>query len=300
LVGVGLAVLLELVDTSIKTPRDIARHTRIPILGTVPDTDDEELPIDVVELSAHTAPRSMIAEAFRAIRTNLLLSSPAERQRALLVTSAKPEEGKTTIATNLAISLAQNNRRVLLIDANFHRPALGNFFKKTNSQGLSQILIGQGAMQDYVAGTELPNLDVLGSGPVPPNPAELLAGSHMQELIRQATEHYDQVIFDGPPILLLSDAMVLAGSVDGLILVCRAKSTSRGVIQRARDNIERASIRVFGVVLNAAQVTRGGYFREQIRSYYDYQPTESLTNQANPALPTQDQKGDAKDEPEKA
>jgi len=258
----------------------------------VPDIDDEELPIDVVELASYTAPRSMVAEAFRAIRTNLLLSAPAERQRVLLVTSAKPEEGKTAIAINLAISLAQNNRRVLLIDANFHRPALRNFFKKTGVEGLSQLLIGQGTLEEYVTKTDLPNLDVLGSGPVPPNPAELLAGSYMRDLIRQASERYDQIIFDGPPVLLFSDAIVLAGATDGVILVCRAKATSRGIVQRARDTLERANVRIFGGVLNAAQVTRGGYFREQIRSYYDYQPADALAQQANPALPAQNDTGD--------
>ncbi len=296
LAGVGLAILLEVVDTSIKTTRDISRHAHIPILGTVPDIDDEELPIDVVELAAYTAPRSMVAEAFRSIRTNLLLSAPAERQRALLVTSAKPEEGKSAVSINLAISLAQNNRRVLLVDANFHRPVLRNFFKKTRAEGLSQILIGQGAFEEYVSNTELPNLDVLGSGPVPPNPSELLAGSYMRDFIQQASERYDQIIFDGPPVLLFSDAMVLAGATDGVILVCRAKATSRGVVQRARDMLERANVRIFGGVLNAAQVTRGGYFREQIRSYYDYQPAESLAQQAPPALLTKN--GSGSDEPD--
>lgn len=287
--GVGLAILLEVIDTSIRTTRDIVHHVHIPILGTVPDVDDEEIPIEPVEMAAHVAPRSMIAEAFRNIRTNLALSSPAERQRALVVTSSRPEEGKTAVAINLAISIAQNNRRVLLVDANFHRPALRNFFPNARPEGLSNYLIGQKSLAELVTGTDLPNLDVLSSGPIPPNPAELLAGSYLRNLVREAEQAYDQIIVDGPPALLVTDALVLAGALDGVVLVCRAKSVSRGVVQRARDQLERANIRIFGGVLNAARVTRGGYFREQMRSYYEYQPAEALQSLGRPALTTDEQ-----------
>lgn len=289
-IGIGLAVLLEVIDTSIRTSRDVTRHVHIPILGTVPELDDEELPIERVELAVHTAPRSMIAEAFRNIRANLALSSPAERQRSLLITSAKPEEGKSAVAINLAISIAQNNRRVLLVDANFHRPVLKNFFPKARPEGLSNILIGQGTLEELATPTDLPNLDLLSSGPIPPNPAELLAGNYLRTMLQEAAGTYDQVIFDGPPTLLVSDAVVLAGSLDGVVLVCRAKAVSRGVVQRARDQLERANVRIFGGILNAARVTRGGYFREQIRSYYDYQPAEVLKVSTRAALPSDEDK----------
>ncbi len=284
--GVGLALLLELMDTTVKTSRDLSRHVHVPILGTIPDVDDEEMDIEQVELATRTSPRSMVAEAFRTIRTNLLLSAPAERQRSVLIASAKPEEGRTTVATNLALSLALGGRRVLLIDANFHRPAIQRFFPAPSSSGgLSNILIGQATLNEVTVNTEVPNLDVLPSGPIPPNPTELLAGSYLKRMIADAHERYDQIIFDGPPVLLVSDSLVLAGAVDGVILVCRAKSTSRGVAMRGRELLERVNGRIFGAVLNAAQVARGGYFREQIRSYYDYQPEASLTAASAPALP---------------
>jgi capsular exopolysaccharide synthesis family protein len=287
MLSIGLALLLELVDNSIKTSRDIARHVHVPILGTVPDVDDEEVDIDVVELAAHTSPRSMIAEAFRNIRTNLLLSSPAEQQRTILVTSPKPEDGKTSVAANLAISLAQSGRRILLVDANFHRPRLGELFKTDGDHGLSNVLIDQGQIQELATRTELPNLDVLGSGPIPPNPSELLSTQYLQPVITRALEHYDQIIFDAPPVLLMSDVLVMTGSVDGVVLICRAKSSSRGVAARAREQLDRVEARIFGAVLNAAQVTRGGYFREQIRSYYDYQPGQALTSSSSRALDQQ-------------
>ncbi|MGB9625483.1 MAG: polysaccharide biosynthesis tyrosine autokinase [Phycisphaerae bacterium] len=273
-IAVGVALLLEFADTSVRTPRDIVRYVSVPILGTVPDVDDEEVAIDRVEMAAHTSPRSLIAEAFRNIRTNLLLSAPAERQRTVLITSPKPEDGKTTVAANLAISIAQSGRRVLLVDANFRRPAIHQLFPTGSREGLSNALIGQSVLDTLVHSTALPNLDVLLPGPIPPNPAELLGGKYMGELITQAADRYDQVIFDGPPVLLVSDALVLAGVVDGVILVCRAKANSRGVAQRARDQLERVNAHLFGAVLNAAQVRRGGYFREQLRTFYDYQPEE--------------------------
>lgn len=285
LLGTGLAFLLELASTSIKTSRDIVRHVHVPILGTVPDLDDEEVPIDKMELAAHTAPRSMVAEAFRAIRTNLLLSSPAERQRSVLITSSKPEEGKTSVAANLAISIAQSGRRVLLVDANFHRPTLHQLFPQARPEGLSNVLIGQDKVDRLVTSTDLPNLDVLTSGPTPPNPAELLVSPYWREMITDATQRYDQIIFDGPPVLLVSDVLVMAGGVDGVILVCRARGCSRGTVLRAREQLERVNGHLFGAVLNAAQVTRGGYFREQMRSYYDYQPEEALAAEPAPALP---------------
>lgn len=287
LMGLGLALLLEVASTSIRTPRDLMRYVHIPILGTVPDLDDEEVNIEQIELASHTAPRSMIAEAFRGIRTNLLLSSPAERQRTVLITSSRAEEGKTAVAINLAIAIGQSGRRVLLVDANFHRPALHMLFPKARREGLSNILIGRGRLEELVSPTELPNLDVLTCGPIPPNPAELLSSRYMAELISQATGRYDQVLFDGPPALLVSDATVLASAVDGVILVCRARNTSRGVLQRAREQLERVNARLFGAVLNAAQVARGGYFREQMRSYYDYQPEEALAGGTAKALPSE-------------
>ncbi len=289
--GIGLAILLEVVDTSIRTPRDLTRHVHVPILGTVPDLDDEEVTIDKVEIATHTHQQSLVAEAFRSIRTNLLLSSPAERQRAVLITSAKPEEGRTSVACNLAISLGQSGRRVLLVDANFHRPMLPEVFPKIRREGLSNVLVGQSALGDLITPSGLPNVDLLSTGPIPPNPAELLSGNYFRDLIEQATRLYDQVLFDGPPLLLVSDGLVIAGAVDGVVLVVRAKSTSRGVVMRAREQLERVHARMFGAVLNAARIARGGYYREQIRSFYDYKTEPALAAEFTKALP-----GDKKDQ----
>jgi capsular exopolysaccharide synthesis family protein len=253
-------------------------------LGTVPHSDDEEVNIDRVETAVRDAPQSMIAEAFRVMRTNLQFSAPQDRQRTLLITSPRPDDGKTTVACNLAAALALAGRRVLLVDANLRRPALHTVFDKVGPVGLSNCLVGETELDKVVAKTGLVNLDVVGSGPTPPNPAELLNGALARRFLDQALARYDQIIIDTPPVLLASDAAVLASMVDGVILVFRAKDNSRGQAQRAVNLLDRVNAYLFGGVLNGAQVRRGGYFREQLRMFYEYQEEEARNGRA-PALP---------------
>jgi succinoglycan biosynthesis transport protein ExoP len=267
--GIGLAV--ELMDKSVRTSQDIVRSLDIAMLGAVPHTDDEEVAIERVETAVRDTPRSMVAEAFRRIRTNLQFSAPAEGQRSILITSPRPGDGKTSVACNLAMAVSQGGRRVLLVDANLRRPGLHNVFSQIKGPGLSNLLVGEGALVSYVMKTESPALDLLGSGPVPPNPAELLGGEHCRAFLQEAMSKYDQVIIDTAPVLLASDSLVLSAAVDGVILVVRANLDSRGIARRAWRLLVDVNAHMFGAVLNAAQVTRGGYFREQLRTYYDYQ-----------------------------
>jgi len=268
--GLGLAV--ELVDTSVRTPQDIVRHLDIAVLGVVPDIDDEEVAIEHVETAVRDAPRSMVAEAFRRVRTNLQFSAPAARQRTIMVTSPRPDDGKTSVACNLALVIAQSGRRVLLVDANFRRPGISSvFFNEGGGRGLSNILVGEGTLTSFVTPSGQPSLDILGSGPVPPNPAELLGSEPFGTFLEDAVSRYDHVIVDTAPVLLASDALVVGTAMDGAILVVRANENSRGVGRRATMLLADVNAHLFGAVLNAARVTRGGYFREQLRSYYDYQ-----------------------------
>ena len=270
--GIGLAA--ELLDKSVRTTQDITRHLDVAMLGAIPDTDDEETRISRVETAVRDVPRSMVAEAFRRIRTNLQFAAPADRQRTILITSPVPQDGKTTVATNLAIVQAQSGRRVLLIDANLRRPEVQRVFDGLSQQGLTNLLVGDGTMATCVSKTKIPNLDVIASGPLPPNPIDLLSGNRWRELLHEAQTQYDQIIIDTPPVLLVSDAGVLATTVDGVILVVRANRNSRGVAKRACTLLSHVNAHMFGAVLNAARVTRGGYFREQARAFYDYQPVE--------------------------
>lgn len=270
--GIGLAV--ELMDKSVRTSQDIIRHLDVAMLGAIPDTDDEEVAIDRVETAVRDHPSSMVAEAFRVVRANLQFTAPAERQRSIVVTSPRADDGKTTVACNLAMSVAQGGRRVLLVDANFRRPAMQRIFDAVKTQGLSNILIGDGDLASYAIKTNIPLLEVLGCGPTPPNPAELLGNLQCRTFLQDAVSRYDQVIIDTPPVLLASDGVVLATAVDGVILVVRAKRDSRGVARRACTLLADVNAHVFGAVLNAAQYTRGGYFREQLRAFYDYRPDD--------------------------
>lgn len=266
-----IALSLEMLNTSLRTSQDIVRHLGVAMLGLVPDTDDEEVPIERVETAVRDAPRSMVAEAFRRIRTNLQFSAPAKQQHVMLLTSPRPDDGKTTVACNLAMAVAQAGRRVLLVDANFRRPGLHHVFKHIKAEGLSNLLVGNGSMSSCVVQTDLPLLDVLGSGPTPPNPAELLGSEPCQAFLKEAQNRYDQVIIDTAPVLLASDGLILGTATDGVILVIRANRNSRGAARRACTLLTDVGAHLFGAVLNAAQITRGGYFREQLRAYYDYQ-----------------------------
>lgn len=272
--SVGLALLLDLMDKSVRTPRDISRQAAIPVLGTIPTSHDDEIEIVRVETASIDAPHSIIAEAFRQLRANLFFSAPAEQQGVLMVTSPSGGNGKTTVATNLAISIALSGRRVLLVDANFRRPALPKVFQQIRPEGLSNILIGQSRLAELVTATAVPGLDVLGTGPTPPNPSELLGSSYLRDLVVDARSRYDQVIFDGPPVLLVSDAMVLAGAVDGVLMVCQYRTTSRGALQRARSQLDAINSRIFGAVLNLVETRAGGYFRKQYKEFYEYHEQE--------------------------
>lgn len=269
--AVSLSIAMEWLDKSVRTVQDVVRHVGVPILGTVPDADDEETAIERVETALRDAPRSLMAEAFRGIRTNLRFSSPAEAQRTLLVTSPGPEDGKTTVACNLAIALAQSGQRVLLIDANLRKPRLHRVFEKVPAVGLSNALVGASSFSELTTATSTPGLDVIGSGPTPPNPAELLGSEPFRALLKEAGSQYDRIVLDSAPVLLANDAAVLATAVDGVILTVRANQNSKGVARRACAILTDVRAHVFGAVLNAAQVTRGGYYREQLRTFYEYQ-----------------------------
>ncbi len=268
--AIGLAFLRELTDKYVRTPIDVARFGRLSVLGCIPELDEEQAEVDSIELATRQAPHSLVAEAFRQVRANLIFSGPAESQRSLLITSPGPGNGKTAVAINLAITLAQANERVLLIDCNFRRPAIRQAFPNARSAGLSNILIGQAKLADLVVHTDTPNLDVLSSGPMPPTPAELIGSEYMQKLIKEAEEKYDRVIFDGPPVLLISDALVAATQVGAVILVARASDNTKGVLRRAREQLARINAHVPGAVLNAVRARPGGYYREQYREFYEY------------------------------
>lgn len=195
-------------------------------------------------------PRSPIAEQYRTIRTNIEFSSVDEEVRSIIVTSSSPEEGKSMTAANLAIVYAQQGKRVLLIDADLRKPTVHYTFRLDNLRGLSNLLVSQSQLEGAISDTQQENLHVISSGPIPPNPSELLGSNKMKSLINEAKKVYDIIILDTPPVLAVTDAQVLANIVDGSILVVRSDQTEYELATKATETLKTAQAKILGAVLN--------------------------------------------------
>jgi len=269
LVGVGLAFLLELMDNSIKSSEDLTRRTGMPILGMIPHADDLDDDIRDVRLAFMTNPNSLLGESFRQLRTCLRFNGAADQRRSLLISSPMPEDGRTTVAVNLGTAMARDGMKVLVIDANFRQPAIRKLFPEAADAGLSNVLAGQSAWQDVLCQVE-PNLAVMSSGSLPPNPAELLGSQAMRLLLAELNKQYDQVIFDSAPALIVSDAPVLATVVDATILVVRAGVNSHDVVRRSRAAFRHVGESLIGVTLNGVRTVADGYLRRSYNAFYEY------------------------------
>jgi len=274
-VGLGLSFMLELIDTSIKGPADITRRVDLPMLGMVPHQDDLEESIEDLRVAFSTHPNSLVSEAFRQIRTCLQFSGPASQRRTLLVTSALPGDGRTTVSLNLAASAARNGRKVLVVDGNFRQPMMRTLFPAAPEGGLSTVLVGRANWRDMTLEIE-PNFSVMASGPLPPNPGELLGSEQMSNMISEMVAEYDQIIFDSAPCLLVTDAAALSTLVDSVLLVVRAGANTHGIVQRAKDMLSRIGGHVVGVVLNGVRTIAGGYLRKNYEAFYEYHEQAKL------------------------
>ena len=274
-IGVVLAFVLELTDTSIKSPSDVSRRVDLPLLGMVPHAEDTDDEIDDLRLAFRTHPGSLFCEAFRQIHTCLLFSGPAGRRRTILIASASPLDGRTTIAVNLAAVTARAGRRVLVVDTNFRQPMIGQLFPQLASEGLSSALVDQANWRDLVAEVE-PNFFVMPAGTLPPNPAELLASDQMKTILVEMAAEYDQVLLDSAPCLVVTDAIGLSSMVDGVVMVVRAGVNTHGIVQRTRDMLARVGAHMLGVVLNGVLATPGGYLRKNYETFYEYRQKEQL------------------------
>jgi succinoglycan biosynthesis transport protein ExoP len=285
LLGVGLAFLVELANDLVRTPTDVARYLRIPLLGVVPDAS-EDSQVRRVELChvVRRAPYSVTSESYRRCRTNLKLSGPADSFKTLLISSGSARDGKTSMAVNLATTFVAADTKVLLIDANFRQPNLHLLFPKQQAKdsaehfdfGLSSVLMHQCTADEAVRPSGIEGLDIIDCGPLPANPTELLSSARMNELLAGQRTNYDYIIIDGPPVLLVSDAKILAGLVDATLLVFNANTTSRGAAQRTIRELKQVNARIVGCVLFAARAIKGGYFQEQFKSYRKYQKKVQL------------------------
>ena len=275
LLSVGIAFLRELMDTSVRSPRDIQRVGQLNLLGIIPHEDEDPQSAGApLQTIIFQAPHSMLAEQFRQVRSRLQHAASLDSTRSIMVTSPSPGDGKTTVATNLAAGLALNGRRILLVDANFRRPELHKIFGLPNDQGFSAVLNSIENFSSAVCQTQVPNLDILPSGPRPSNSTELIESQLLIDFIERALEEYDHVIFDSGPFLFVSESVALAPRVDGVVTVVRARANSRGLLTRLRDDLKKTKAEHLGIVLNAVRAQAGGYYNRNIKTYYAYQNAE--------------------------
>jgi succinoglycan biosynthesis transport protein ExoP len=277
--GVGLAFVLENMDNTVRTPEQAQAISALPSLGMIPlgsksgnrGPSGKRLALtasnEAVETVTQIRPQSQMAESYRALRTSLLLSNLGAPPKVIMVTSARPQEGKTTTSINTAIVLAQKGVRVLLIDADLRRPSVHKALGMGPRSGLSNVLTGSATLQQTITTSPiLPNLLVLPAGTPPPNPAELLASSNMRDLVMELRESYDHIVIDTPPTLSVTDAVVLSPRADATILVIRSGQTTKQALRRARDILMQVNAHVAGVLLNAVDLTSPDYYY-----YYEYQ-----------------------------
>ena len=279
--GVGLAFLLEGLDNTVRTTDQAQMISGLASLGMIPlgsksareGPNGRRLVIasskEAVELVAKVRPQSQMAESYRALRTSLLLSNLGAPPKVIMVTSALPQEGKTTTSINCAVVLAQKkDSRVLLIDADLRRPSIHKKLGMDPGNGLSKLLTDSETNLDDVitSTTVLPNLFVLPAGKTPPNPAELLASSNMRDLLADLREKYDHIVIDTPPSLSVTDAVVLSPRADAVVLVIRSGQTTKQALRRSRDILTQVNAKVVGVLLNAVDLSSPDYYY-----YYEYQ-----------------------------
>lgn len=277
--GVGLAFLIENMDNTIRTPEQAQAISGLPSLGMIPlgsksanlGTTGKLLALtaskEVVETVTQIRPQSQMAESYRALRTSLLLSNLGAPPKVIMVTSSRPQEGKTTTSINTAIVLAQKGVRVLLVDADLRRPSVHKTLGMGPRSGLSNVLTGSATIQQTITTSPiLPNLFIMPAGTPPPNPAELLASANMRDLLAELRELYDHIVIDTPPTLSVTDAVVLSPRADATILVIRSGQTTKQALVRARDILRQVNAHVAGVLLNAVDLTSPDYYY-----YYEYQ-----------------------------
>ena len=262
--GVGMVFFAEYLDQTIKSPEDAESKLGVSVLGMIPLLKTPEHPIEQMVLKE---PISAFTENYKAIRTALLLSAADRPPQKILVTSAQPEEGKTVTAINLATAIAQSDYSVLLVDADLRKPRLYKALGLPNSKGLSTYLAGASDMNIIQAGP-LPNLSIITSGPIPPNPSELLSSNRLHEMLRELGEKYDIIIFDAPPLLSVADSLILSKMLDGTLVIARAGKTSYDDVRKSLKSLTDLNARVLGVVINALDAKRNDYYY-RYHTYYN-------------------------------
>lgn len=297
--GLGLALAIEFFDDTIKVTDDVTRHIGLPTLALIPSVQVTRKALVEREASALSAnnsgniqtalqqqsvtdpvirtkalsekSRNVLIEAYRSLRASIMLSTASQPPKTILFTSSQPGEGKTTTATNTGISLAQLGLSVLVIDADMRRPAVHRVFGLKRTTGLSSYLAGDVPIESLLQPTHIQNLSVMASGAIPPNPTELVSSERMRELLQKLSERYDHILIDSPPLLNVTDPVILSAIVDGVIIVVQSGRSKRHFVRRAHRELAQVGAKVFGVVLNNVDVAGEGYSDYEYARYrYEY------------------------------
>jgi succinoglycan biosynthesis transport protein ExoP len=299
LAGVGLVFLLEYLDNTVKTVEDVSRYAQLPALSVIPAIRGRKQRALKAGGNGHKQSgnglnlskvnglnldhllaldsRSSVAEAYRVLRTSVLLSSTERPPKIMLVTSGQPGEGKTTTVVNTAISLSQLGSSVLIIDCDLRKPSVHKVLGVDHALGLSTYLTGRGELDDVIQKLPIANLSVLTSGRIPPNPSEMISSSRMKEMLALLSERFDHIIIDSPPLLKVTDPVILSTLADGVILVVHGGKSTREVLRRTRQELSIAGARIFGVVLNNMDVGQEGY-SDYYGAYSDYEQESAGTS----------------------
>ncbi len=275
--GIGMAFFIEYLDNTIKTPEDVETKIGVPVLGTIPLLEAKEE--NITEMIIRE-PQSVYAESYKTVRTAVMLSSSVKPPKNLLITSMGPDEGKTVTSVNLAITIARSGYSVLLIDSDLRKPRIHTIFGLNNLSGLSTFLAGATPNIKTVFKTPFTNLTVIPAGPVPPNPSELLGSNRMKEMIKILDQSFDILIFDSPPLLTVSDSLILSRLLDGTIIVIKAGKTTFDLVNKGLKMLKGrregdTETKVLGVVVNSYDIKKGDTYYFKYYSYYPPNKEES-------------------------
>lgn len=277
--GIGVCFLLEYIDTTLKTSEDVEFYVKIPFLSYIQLVKGREM----TDLFCHSKPTSQVAESFRNLRVSLIFSSPEEKPlKKMVVSSAIPGEGKTFVSINLATVFAQAKEKTILVDADMRKGRVHKVFKSDNKKGLSSALAGVYGLDEVIRNTEVEGLDLITCGPYAPNPAELLNSKLLVEIFEELSKRYDRIIVDSPPVLTVSDSLILSNMLDGIVYVIRAKHTQIKFIRESKRRMVDTRSKIIGAVLNSVDLEKDKYYYyHYYYSSYTYGSEEDLKNKSN-------------------
>ncbi|MFA5146751.1 MAG: polysaccharide biosynthesis tyrosine autokinase [Candidatus Omnitrophota bacterium] len=267
----GVAIFIDYLDNTVKTQEDVEKYVRLPYLGYIPLVKDAPVKGKPVSISDYVVVnpkdrRSNLLESLRNVRTSITFSAPPDALKSILIASALPKEGKSTIALNLAIVVAGDGSRTLLVDGDMRRPSLHKMVGSHTAKGLSNYLTSKMAIEEAVVETRFENLYFMPCGPIPPNPSELFGSYRMKELLDEAGKKYDKIIFDGAPIFGISDSVVLAKALDGVIQITRFGKVTWDMANKCKQRLQNLGVKMIGVIINGVDTRKESYYYK----YYDY------------------------------